>query len=81
MSGELVRIRMGCYAEAWYWCEITEDEREEPDWSKVPEERRAMVKERWDAVEPTTKRWKLWGPQIPLYQRTEGMQVSVVGLA
>ena len=65
--------------EGWWWCDITEDEREPPDWDKIPEDRREMVRARWDAVAPTTKRWKLYGPQIPLYQKCDDISVTVIG--
>jgi len=57
------------YNERWYWCEVTEAD-EPPDFSLVPEDRRDMVRHRWElANEPTPRRWKMWGPQIPWYLR------------
>lgn len=69
------------YEPRWYWCRITEadPEHEEPDWDRVPEEKRALVRQRWQERGLVTKRWKLWGPQIPYYQRTPGMTVVVEG--
>jgi hypothetical protein len=69
------------YDETWYICEFTEDLREEPDWTKVPEERREMVRSRWDAYEPPMELWKLWGPQIPSYKRLKNVVVKVLGPA
>lgn len=69
---------MSAYEARWYWCEISEAPHDEPDWSKIPEEKREMVRERWEKANRITARWKLWGPQIPLYQRTPGMEVEVL---
>lgn len=58
----------------WYDCEITEeisDEVPEPDWSKVPEQRRALVRQRWELsrLKIVVTKVKLWGPQIPFFRR------------
>ena len=72
----------------WYWCDIVDrfllDELVEPDWSKVPESKRRMVREKLDAakaekLKPT--RCKLWGPQIPWYQRQPQYDVTVIEMA
>jgi len=68
--------------EAWFWCDIVDTEdRVEPDWSKVPEDRRALIRQRWEAnTTPAPKRWKLWGPQIHMYLKMPGIaSVVVVG--
>lgn len=56
--------------ERWYLCELTLLEVEEPDWSKIPEARREMVRAQWiarQAIAP--QRVKLWGPQIHIFER------------
>jgi hypothetical protein len=69
----------------WYWCEITErvlsGKQAEPDWERVPAEKREWVRARWVAANSheVTRDWKLWGPQIPFYQRQGDMRVHVVG--
>lgn len=71
--------------EAWYWCYVVDQFEAaavpEPDWSKVPEFKRFVVRARWEAakeekLEPT--RWKMWGPQIAWYQRQPQYDVTVI---
>jgi hypothetical protein len=72
------------YAERWYWCDVVDDaERpEEPDWSRVPEDRRETVRARWvESAKPAPKRWKMWGPQVAWYSRQPGYHVNVIGAA
>lgn len=66
------------YQKVWYWCDIRESEKPAPDFERVPAEKREQVRQRWLAGLPE-KRWKLWGPQIPFYQRCASMAVTVVG--
>ena len=71
----------GLYEARWYPCYITDeqDRPEEPDWDKVPEERREMVRQRWaEQAAPKPRFFKLWGPQIPFYRNTPGLRVHVV---
>lgn len=71
------------YSEVWYLVRITETDPDEvePDWSRVPEERRDLVRDRWHASrQKITRTWRLWGPQIPRY-RTMGYDLEVIGLA
>jgi hypothetical protein len=75
---------MSALQERWYWCEVVDDadRPEEPDWSRVPEERREIVRERWgQQTTPEPVRWKMWGPQIAGYRRQPGYHVTVVGPA
>ncbi len=67
------------YEARWYRCEITEidPDAKEPEWDKVPEERRALVRHRWKARVTITKEWKLWGPQIEFFMRQ--YEVKVLG--
>ena len=75
---------MDKFLDCWYWCEIEDGDEatvKEPDWSRIPEVKRAHVRERWlaankDRLEP--ERWKMWGPQIPWYQ-AHNYQVKVIG--
>jgi hypothetical protein len=65
----------------WYWCEIKEaDETAMPDFSKIPEEKRQLVKDRYfNKINNTPGvMWQLWGPQIELYQAIKTMSVKVV---
>lgn len=68
----------------WYLCDITEDADDgssaEPDWSRVPEEKRETVRARWVASRCTrvTSRVNLWGPQIAFFQRQPGYRVEVI---
>lgn len=60
------------YEERWYECDVWETaEVEPPDFSKVPEHKRHEVEERfWERHRTRTPtRWKMWGPQIPTFQR------------
>jgi hypothetical protein len=62
------------YPEMWYLCELTEkveSETPEPDWSRVPESKRELVRERWKAsqIHEVTSKVYLWGPQIPFFAR------------
>jgi len=68
------------FEKKWYACLITDEEdRTEPDWDLVPEDRRELVRSRWLNRNPIIPRkWKLWGPQIPFYQRILGMTVKVL---
>jgi hypothetical protein len=66
----------------WVWCEVTDDaERpEEPDWSKVPEERRETVRARWLASSaPAPRQWLMWEPQVAWYNRQPGYRVVIIG--
>lgn len=76
------------YDARWYWCDLTDgyelDELVEPDWSRVPEDRRERVRENWrrgqeKMLQP--QRVQLWGPQIPFYLRLPKYRVSVIGVA
>lgn len=71
---------MSGYAAGWYWCDVVDRyEREEPDWSKVPEFKREAVRQRWLAGAEEPMRCQMWGPQIGWYQRQPNYTVSVVG--
>jgi hypothetical protein len=75
------------YVEAWYWC-ILEDSsaveaRAEPDWSRVPEIKREMIREKWlkmNEPKPYSERVKLWGPQIPFFMKQPYYTVQVLEL-
>lgn len=72
------------WEERWYWCLITDDDERprEPDWSKVPEAKREVVRVRWfSKAAPPIRRFKLWGPRIPMYSRMPGLTVQVEGPA
>lgn len=73
---------MSEYRECWYWCDLLDLEAvpEEPDWSRVPEERREAVRTGWQRrSQPKPQRVKLWGPQIPIYQSRPYYRVEVIG--
>lgn len=56
----------------WVLCALVDlrDERTPPDFSKVPPERRELVRRRWrESFSPPTEVWKLWESQIPHYRR------------
>ena len=63
----------------WVRCELIDlrDEREPPDFSKVPAERRAMVERNWQKsfVPNEPEIWHLWESQIPAY-RAAGFKVT-----
>lgn len=71
------------FAARWYDARITEtipSDTPEPDWSKVPEAKRAMVRERWHAAQYTESVTvtKLWGPQIAFFRRQyPGVDVAI----
>lgn len=65
----------------WVECELTDlrDQREPPDLSQVPGDRRELVRQRWDAsFKPKAETWKLWSGQIDLYRRS-GFDVQIEG--
>jgi hypothetical protein len=69
----------------WYWCQL-EDASEaagipEPDWSRIPEAKREMVREKWllaNAPKPLTERVQLWGPQIPFFAAQPYYKVTIL---
>lgn len=63
---------------AWIKCLISETPEGESDWSKVPEERRELVRERWTNKNREVGEWLLWEAQIPLYQRMRGVEVTIL---
>lgn len=76
------------YEPRLYWCDFVDgflaEEVQAPDWDKVPEQKRAMVRQRFEAsvaekLKPT--RWKPFGPQIPWYMRQPKYRVTVIGPA
>ena len=57
-----------------------EDVPDEPDWEKIPPERREIVRANWhERSKPEPRRWKLWGPQIETYANGRGFEVEVLG--
>ena len=74
---------MSEYEPRWYWCNLVDgyEAENEPDWSKVPEDRRERVRTAWQNKTATAQRVKLWGPQIAWYQRQPKYAVSVRGPA
>lgn len=63
----------------WVKCLITEVPEDEPDWEKVPSERRELVRERWMNKNREVGEWLLWDAQIPFYRRMRGIEVTVLG--
>jgi hypothetical protein len=59
------------------WVPVDIAEREaEPDWSQVPPERVAVLRERWERRPVRSKRWLVWEPQLgTLYRDSETMTV------
>lgn len=67
------------YEERWYVCDLIDssDIPSPPDFSKIPEDRRGEVLERWEKSNiPQGETWKLWGPQIEGYRKM-GFEVVV----
>ena len=69
----------------WMWCDVIDEfEMEtvpEPEWDKVPEFKREIVRARYQAarlekLKPI--RCKMWEPQIPWYQRQPQYQITVL---
>lgn len=69
------------YEARWYLCDLADgfERPEEPDWSRVPEAKREMVRERWNAsqVAPVVRTY-LWGPQIEWFARQPQHSVTVL---
>lgn len=69
----------------WYWGEFTEwdEDAAEPDWSRVPEEKREIVRRIWQERVAEVSRWKVWGPQVEMYQSGKppyhNVRVTVLG--
>lgn len=67
----------------WYLCELEEnivaEDAVEPDWSRVPEAKREMVKARWveSNTTKTVTRTNMWGPQIAWFMRF--YRITVLG--
>lgn len=66
------------YREEWYYCDVTEVTEEAPDFSRVPADRRKLIRERWEQSHAKTTRWKMWGPQIETFRRF-GDEIVVIG--
>lgn len=67
------------YAARWYWCDLAEVPDEQPDFSKVPEDRREIVRERWlNSTLAAAQRCQLWGPQIETISRHPAYEVTVI---
>ena len=62
---------MSAYENRWYDVTFEQrEEKEEPDWSKIPEARRTQVQERWAnnlQWERRSERW--YGPQIAVLSK------------
>lgn len=70
------------YEARWYDCEFGEvDESSKPEFSRVPEHKRAEVERRWRERSFTVARWRLWGPQIESYAALPNVTVKVLGPA
>jgi hypothetical protein len=73
------------YEARWYWCTLVDSsittELPEPDWSRVPasklEHVRAQFEQRKAQAKPLTERVKLWGPQIPFFEKQPEYTVTV----
>lgn len=65
----------------WYWCTVEDafGTMTEPDWSRVPEDKRAAVQAKWRASNAPVDvgRWQLWGPQLPWYQMQRQYAITV----
>lgn len=67
------------YENRWYECEVGEaDEREMPDFARVPAEKREEVERRWRERNYSVSVWKLWGPQIDVYAALPDVTVRVL---
>lgn len=66
----------------WLWVDITEPKRqEEPDWSKVPSERRAAVRAKWLQRHTNivaTERFKIPADQLDYFTKTMKYNVTVI---
>lgn len=58
----------------WYLC-IVEESDEEPDWSRVPEDKRDRVRSRWRESNVDSDVFRLWGPQIPFFDNQYDVEV------
>lgn len=72
------------YEERWYLCQLEDsavDEVVEPDWSKVPEFKREVVRAKWleaHKPQPYLNEVFLWGPQIDFFARQPYYKVIVL---
>lgn len=68
------------YGARWYWCDVLDasEVAEEPDWSRVPEAKRAIVRQRWLEKAAPVQRTQLWGPQISFFQSLPYYTVTVI---
>lgn len=71
----------------WYRCRVTstwaDEAKPEPDWSRVPEAKRDVVRAKWEASRMQTEdgEWLLWGPQIAWYNRRPNYRVTVLDVS
>lgn len=65
----------------WVLCELMEVvcEDEEPDWSRVPESKRELVRSRWQAghAKAVTSQVYLWWDQIEFFSRQYRVRILV----
>jgi hypothetical protein len=69
------------YEARWYLCDLQDSSitDEEPDWSKVPADKRERVRRAWLAKQkPYAERVDLWGPQIPFFEKMPYYRVFVL---
>jgi hypothetical protein len=67
------------YEECQYLCEVADGyDADEPEWERIPEAKREVVRERWLSRLPVS-RWHLFGPQIPWYMRQRKFRIKVLG--
>lgn len=69
---------------AWYLCSLQEvdEAKVAPDFSKIPEQRREVVRQKWLSQNlAPAQECLLWGEQINKYQEREGTTVTVVRAA
>jgi hypothetical protein len=65
----------------WYECDVSDPPDEEPDWSRVPTDKRETVRTRWlRANRQPARRCLMWGPQIEFF-RAQGSEITVIGPA
>lgn len=68
--------------ERWYLCRVEDSSvDDEPDFSKIPEAKREMVRKNWLAKQkPVFETVNLWGPQISFFQEQPYYKITVLEL-
>lgn len=68
------------FEDLWYLCKVEDSFIEdEPDFSKVPEAKREMVRRNWLAKqEAVVETVNLWGPQIAFFKRQPYYKITVL---